>query len=153
MIQENLKIRGDVHVAKRNTITGYTEEFDIKNLVVDAGIEFMLFSMIDAARPSGMIGMALGSGSTAANDADTALETELGRATITTSTVSSATNSIEFQTTFAPGVGTGAVTEAGILNSDTTGGTMLCRTVFPVINKLAADEVIISWVITLALAV
>tara|TARA_R110000782_G_scaffold33221_21_gene80410 strand:- start:440 stop:898 length:459 start_codon:yes stop_codon:yes gene_type:complete len=152
-MKDNLVIRGDLHVTKKNTDTSATEFYDFRNLVVDSGIEFMLFSMIDASRPSGMNGMAIGEGTTAVVAGDTALETELGRTTITTSTVNSATNSIEFQATFSAGVGTGALTEAGIFNSDSSGGTMLCRTVFPVINKLAADEVTISWVITLAIAV
>ena len=43
---------------------------------------------------------------------------------------------------------TGAVTEAGIFNA-ASGGTMLCRTVFSVVNKGADDSLSVTWTITL----
>jgi len=49
--------------------------------------------------------------------------------------------------TFGAGVGTGAVTEAGIFNASSA-GTMLCRTTFSVINKAAADTLGITWTVT-----
>jgi hypothetical protein len=47
------------------------------------------------------------------------------------------------------GVGTGAISEAGIFNAS-SGGTMLCRTVFPVVNKQASDTIAITWTITIS---
>ena len=49
--------------------------------------------------------------------------------------------------TFPAGTGTGAITEAGILNASSS-GTLLCRTVFSVINKGAADTLGITWTVT-----
>ena len=47
-------------------------------------------------------------------------------------------------TATAAGTGTGAVTEAGILNASSS-GTLLCRTEFSVVNKGSADSMTITW--------
>jgi hypothetical protein len=53
--------------------------------------------------------------------------------------------------TFAAGVGTGAVTEAGIFNVVTQNTTdLLCYADFSVINKAAADSLVITWTLTFA---
>jgi hypothetical protein len=51
--------------------------------------------------------------------------------------------------TFPAGTGTGAITEAGILNA-ASAGILLCRTTFSVINKGAADTLGITWTVTVA---
>jgi hypothetical protein len=56
-----------------------------------------------------------------------------------------------FVSSFEAGDGTGAVTEAGLFNA-ATGGDMLCRTVFSVVNKAADDTMAITWTITLSAA-
>ena len=95
-----------------------------------------------------MTHMAVGTGSTAAAAGNTALETQLGsRVALTSTTVTS--NSTAYVATFGAGVGTGALTEAGIFNASTS-GTMLCRTLFAVINKGAADTMTITWTITIS---
>ena len=45
--------------------------------------------------------------------------------------------------------GTGAITEAGILNAG-SGGTLLCRTVFSVVNKASSDSMTITWTVTIS---
>jgi hypothetical protein len=89
--------------------------------------------------------MGIGTGTTAAAVGDTALETQAGRVSLTSTTVTS--NSVAYVATFPAGTGTGAITEAGIFNAS-SGGTMLCRTVFSVINKGAADTLGITWTVT-----
>jgi hypothetical protein len=54
-----------------------------------------------------------------------------------------------YSASFGAGVGTGALTEAGIFNASSA-GTLLCRTVFSVINKAANDTMSITWTVTLA---
>jgi len=49
--------------------------------------------------------------------------------------------------TFGAGTGTAALTEAAILNASSS-GTMLCRTVFSVINKGASDSMTVTWTVT-----
>jgi hypothetical protein len=54
---------------------------------------------------------------------------------------------VAYVATFPAGTGTGAVTEAGLFNASSA-GTLLCRTVFSVINKGAADTLGITWTVT-----
>jgi hypothetical protein len=60
-----------------------------------------------------------------------------------------ASNSATVMSHMAIGTGTGAITEAGILNGSST-GTLLCRTTFPVVNKASSDSIAITWVITVS---
>jgi len=91
--------------------------------------------------------LAVGTGSTSPAAGDTALGSELARQTLTSTTVSS--NEVTYIATFAPGTGTGAITEAGLFN-DSSAGDMLCRTTFAVVNKAAADSMTITWVVTVS---
>jgi hypothetical protein len=97
--------------------------------------------------------MGLGAGTTAASAGDTDLGSLIGsRKALGSATQSGGGNeSIVYATTFDPGEATGAVTEAGIFNASTS-GTMLCRTVFPVVNKQAGDTLQITWTVTLSAA-
>jgi hypothetical protein len=56
---------------------------------------------------------------------------------------------VTYIASFPAGTGTGAVVEAGVFN-DPTAGTMLCRTVFAVVNKGADDAMSITWAITVS---
>jgi hypothetical protein len=145
MIQENIKVTGDVTV----TITGkdgqVKDQRQIKNLVVTTGKEFIAARMVGT--PDEMSHMAVGSGATAAAAGDTALGSELGRVALSTDTVLGAV--VTYTATFPAGTGTGGITEAGILNAGSS-GTMLCRTVFAVVNKGADDAMSITWAITVS---
>jgi hypothetical protein len=146
MINDNLKLKGRVAMVLRDAEGNVKAEQEIRNLVVDAGLDFIASRMKDATATA-MSHMAIGSGTTAAASGDTALETELGRNALTSTTVTD--NAVAYVATFGAGVGTGAVTEAGILNAG-TGGDMLCRTVFSVVNKAADDSLQITWTVTLS---
>ena len=114
------------------------------NLVVDAGLVHII-SRLKGTASAVMSHMALGSGTTAPAAGDTALGTELGRLALTSSDIIGPDNtSIEYVATFAPGVSTGAVTEAGVFNDDTA-GTMLNRVTFAVMNKGADDTISVTW--------
>ena len=93
--------------------------------------------------------MAVGSGSGTAAANNPALGTELGRVALTSTVATN--NAVAFVATFGAGVGTGAVTEAGLFNASTA-GVMLCRTVFGVVNKEAADTMSITWTVTIGAA-
>jgi hypothetical protein len=105
---------------------------EVKNLVVDDGLEFIASRMKDT---------------TAAAAADTALGTEAARQGLTSTTVTA--NAVAYVASFAAGTGTGAITEAGILNAS-SGGSLLCRTVFSVVNKGASDSMTITWTVTIS---
>ena len=93
--------------------------------------------------------MAIGQGTGNPAAGDTALGSELGRVALTTAGGSVTDNVVTYAASFGAGTGTGAVTEAGILNADTA-GTMLCRTKFDVVNKGANDSMSVTWTVTLS---
>lgn len=125
---------------------GTSEEFDFKNLVVTVGKEFVASRMVGTAS-NVMSHMALGSGTTAPAAGNTALETELGRVALAGAVAAS--NVVTYTATFSAGTATGAVTEAGIFNASSA-GTMLCRTVFSVVNKGVDDALSVTWTITIS---
>jgi hypothetical protein len=145
MMNDGLKLRGDVALVLRDKDGNVKDERKIENLIVDTGLNFICDRMKDDE--TAMTHMALGSGSTAAAANDTTLGSQLGsREALDSSTVTN--NQIVYVASFEAGDATGAVTEAGIFNAS-TGGTMLCRTVFSVVNKASDDTLTVNWTITL----
>ena len=151
MINDSIKITGDVNIVVRGPDGKVKDNRDIKNLVVTAGKGFIAASMLKTTSntPAAMSHMELGTGTTAAAIGNTALETPISASRVT---LTSATNNDAVTTyvaNFPAGTGTGAVTEAGIFNNS-SGGTMLCRSVFSVVNKGADDTMSITWAITVS---
>ena len=145
MMNDGLKLRGDVALVLRDKNGNVKEERKINNLIVNTGLNFICDRMKNDE--TAMSHMALGSGSTAAAASDTTLGSQLGsREALDSDTVSN--NTITYTSSFEAGDATGAVTEAGIFNA-ASGGTMLCRTVFAVVNKSADDSLSVTWTITL----
>ena len=91
--------------------------------------------------------MELGTGTTSAAAGNTAMETVISGSRVALSSTTVTNNAVAYVASFPAGTGSGAVTEAGIFNAS-SGGTMLCRTVFSVINKGANDVLGITWTIT-----
>ena len=145
MFQENLKVTGAVAIKVFDKNGALKQEQNIKNLVVTSGKEFIAAAMVGT--PTQMSHMAVGAGTSAAAAGDTNLGSELGRVALTSDTSSGAV--VTYVGDFPAGTGTGAVTEAGLFN-DPTGGVMLCRTVFAVVNKGGADAMSITWQITVS---
>tara|TARA_R110002020_G_scaffold35430_8_gene106932 strand:- start:618 stop:1064 length:447 start_codon:yes stop_codon:yes gene_type:complete len=144
MIQDQIKVTGELKITVTNDEGNVKKEIIVPNIVVTAGKAYIASRMKDASATA-MSHMAIGTGSTSAAAGNTALETEAGRVALTSTTVTS--NAVAYVATFPAGTGTGAVTEAGILNASSN-GTLLCRTVFSVINKGAADTLGITWTVT-----
>ncbi len=145
---DSLFASGKVKIVLADAQGRIKDDRDIDNLVVTAGRTFIASRMKDATSTV-MSHMSLGTGSTAAVIGDTVLGTEVaGSRVALTSTVAS-TNTIVYVATFGSNVGTGAITEAGIFNASSA-GTMLCRTVFAVVNKAAGDTMNITWTITVS---
>ena len=147
MKDEDLKVRGNLEIVLRDKTGKVKKKKKYKNLVVTTGLGFILSRMKDASAGV-MSHVGLGSGTTAAAAGQTDLVSALGsREAIDSSVVSGA--AITYSTVFEAGDATGAVTEAGIFNASSS-GTMLCRTVFSVINKAATDTMSVTWSITLS---
>ena len=140
-INDALKMKGRLQIHVNDELVQ-----EVDNLVVTAGKGYVASRMKDTSATA-MSHMAIGSGSTAAAASDTALGNQLGRVALTSTTVSSAV--VTYVASFPAGTGTGAVTEAGILNAS-SGGTMLCRTVFSVVNKGASDGMTVTWTVTVS---
>lgn len=143
MIVDDFQLKGKLKIEINDKVVA-----EVPNIVVNNGKDFVASRMKDATATV-MSHMAIGTGTTSAVATNTTLETELSgsRTALTSTTVSS--NDIIYVATFAAGVGTGAVTEAGIFNAS-SGGTMLCRTVFAVVNKAAADAMTVTWTVTVS---
>jgi hypothetical protein len=144
MIQDSIKLTGELRITVTNPKGNVKHEVVVPNLVVTAG-KNLIASRLKDTTDAAMSHMAIGTGSTAAAAGDTTLGTEAGRVALTSTTVTA--NAVAYVATFGAGTGTGAITEAGLFNASSS-GDMLCRTVFSVINKGAADTLGITWTVT-----
>ena len=150
MIQDQTAVKGKVIFVLTGPDGKVKEKREHDNVVTTAGKGFIASRMKnDSGTTAIMSHMEVGTSSTAAAVGDTALLLPVGssRTALTSTTVS--TNTVTYACTFSAGVGTGALVEAGIFNA-ASAGTMLCRTVYSVINKGASDTLTISWVITVS---
>ena len=145
MFQDDMKMTGRLIISINDNVVQ-----EVDNLVVTAGKEFVAARMVGTSADvmdNMAIGQGDGSGSAAAALAtDTTLQSELDRQSATSSASGAV---VTYSATFAAGNGTGAVTEAGLFNAS-SGGSMLCRTVFSVVNKGASDSMTISWAVTVS---
>lgn len=132
-------------------ITGSWENgLSFHNLITNTGFA------ADASRTNGAGGeaaftfIAVGTGVTGANVADTALETEtatsgLSRAAATASRVTTAvTNDTARLNKQFTVTGTVAVTESGVLNASSV-GVLLCRQTFSAVNVVNGDTLDVTW--------
>ena len=148
MVNDNIKITGDVKIDIIGADGAEKDSREIKNLVVTTGKTFIASRIVGVA--SNVMGwMELGTGTTAAAVGDTALQTAISGSRVALTSGTSATNVVTYVASFPAGTGTGAVTEAGVFNASSA-GTMLCRTVFSVVNKGAADAMSSTWTITVS---
>lgn len=145
-IIENITATGHLQIVVYDENGIVKQALDVPNLVVTTGLNYIASRMKDATATA-MTHMAVGTTSTAASAGDTTLGAEIARVALTSTTVT--TNSVAYVATFNAGTGTGALVEAGILNAASV-GTLLCRTVYSVINKGASDSMTITWTVTVS---
>ena len=145
-LNEDLKMKGELTVVVRAEDGTIKQEFNVPNLVVTVGKNYIASRMASNSATV-MSHMAIGTGTATPGASDTTLGTEAGRVTLASG--SNSANAITYTATFPAGTGTGAITEAAVLNAASV-GTMLCRTTFPVVNKAAGDSIAITWVVTLS---
>lgn len=143
-LQSNVVLNGILTITKYNSKKQVISEMTIPNLVVTVGKNHIAQRLYTNSENL-MSHMAIGSNNTASALTNTTLGTELARQALTTVAVTG--SNISFAATFAAGVGTGSLTEAGIFNASSA-GTMLCRTTFPVITKSSSETIAISWTVS-----
>ena len=139
-MHDQINLVGEIQVLKNSEVV-----LEKKNLIVQVGKNFLANAVINSSS-SPFVGMAIGTGTTAASSSDTTLETEVARAAFTSSSVS--TNVVSLSNTYGAGTGTGSISEAGIFTNATSGGTMLSHVVFSPIGKGSLDTLTINWTIT-----
>lgn len=153
MVNDGIKVRGDLNIVLRGPDGKIKDERNVQNLVVTDGLN-LICSRLKDATDSAPSHMGIGTGTTAAAAGDSALGTEASggsyaRQSVGTPTLNTTNKSIQFQSTFGAGVGTGAITESAIFNASTS-GDMLARVVFSAVNKGSSDSLQITHTITLS---
>ena len=146
MINDNLKLRGDVSIKLYDKDGNVKDSREITNLVVTSGLTFICSRMAGTS-PAVMSFMGVGSGTTSPAAGQTDLVSILGSREALDSTNASS-NAIVYVASFEAGEGTGAITESGIFNAS-SGSTMLARVTFAAVNKAAGDTMSITHTITL----
>ena len=143
---EVLKLKTNLLIELRDEHGNLKDRREIHNLICTVGKQELLKAST-AKYVNQFSYMVIGTGTGAANIADTyATFTSPTYSTVITPTNPDA-NTLQFQYTYAAGTGTGAITESGLLDSNTT-GKLLCRQTFSAINKAAADSLQMTWQIT-----
>lgn len=119
----------------------------IHNVSTTVGKAHIADQLAGTPAESAMSHMAIGTGADAGAD-PTALTTELSRLALVSNVAT--TNTVLYQCTWAAGVGTGTITEAGIFNAATV-GTMLCYVHWDsAIPKVADVELTLKWTVTIS---
>lgn len=118
------------------------------NMIVNVGFDFIANAIGAASgRPNAMQYISVGTGNAPVQATQAQLTTQIACKKATYAHTSQ-TKVFTFTTTFNPGEATGAITEAGVFNSDK--GIMFDRVVFSVINKGAEDTLKITFTFTLS---
>lgn len=121
------------------------EERDYHNVICTAGKNLVLAASAGKL-PAVFSYIGIGTGTTAAAAADTALQTEVG--TRVNGTVSNPTASqLQIQGTFAAGNGTATISEAGLLDA-AIAGDLLAHQVFVGVAKAAGDSLTVTWTLS-----
>lgn len=121
----------------------------VSNLVTNAGMAGVASRINGSGAEAAFTYIAVGTGTTAANAADTTLQTELAtsglsRASATASRVTTDVTNDTAQLSYAFSVtGTQAVTESGVLNAAAS-GVLLNRQVFSAINVVNGDTLTLT---------
>lgn len=148
MIDETMQLQGAMTLIVRRA-SGDIETVHKDNIIVNVGFDFIADAIgKSASRPSVMGFIALGTGTTAAAASQSALVSELDR-NAATYAHTTGTKAFSFTADFPVGDGTGAITEAGVFNA-ASGGIMLDRVVFPVVNKGADDSLTAVFTFTMS---
>ena len=140
-------INGRCHVQLFGPDGELKEERVIHNTVTELGDAHVADAMSDQGE--GALGyMAIGTGS-GQGAADVGLDSVLDRNALDSTTQGAAgdDNDVIFVCTWAAGDGTGAITEAGIFLGDND-TSLNYYADFAVVNKLAADSMVITWTAT-----
>ena len=142
--QDGIALTGKLTISLNDEIVRETD-----NLIVTAGKAWVAQRM-EGVTLGVMTHMGIGTSTTTAAAGQTDLVAVVSpRVGLSTSGGTPAGAVITYDCTYPAGAHEDAITEAGIFTA-LTSGTMLARTVFPVVNKGALDSMTISWAVTIS---
>ena len=145
--KDGFRIRGKTQITlfdREGNIKDYRET---ENLITNNGFDFIA-RQIGGYKTTSAYVCGIGSDNTAANAADTTLGSELARVSGVFAHTAG-TKTFTNTATFDAGVGTGNVYEAGLLNNESSDGTLLNRQTFGLVSKAAGDVLQVIWTISL----
>jgi len=141
-----LDVMANVKLTARHANGDVFDERKIKNLVVNAGLDWVKGQVHDAADGTDVMEYtSVGDDNTNLVATNTILENQLG--TRTAGTYASGATGVCTVTGLHTATTTWAVVEAG-LHDASTAGSMLARVTFSVINLSTDDELTVEWTIT-----
>lgn len=145
--RDTTEIGVNVVVTVRDAETGdVVETHEEHNLVTLAGRN-LVRDLLNEATDTGLNYFAIGTGTTAAAEGDTALGAEVIRDVFTARSATDGVLTISFFLSSASANGS-ALTEAGIF-TQSTAGVLFARAVHPAINKTSSVTVTYTWAITI----
>ena len=128
----------------------WVEKMRLSNLITTTGKAGIAARINGTSSPAAYDYVAIGTGTTAANIADTTLETEIttgggeraqGTPSVTTTDTTDDTATVVKTFTFSSSF---AVTEAGLLNAASS-GVLAARQVFSAVNVVSSDTLQVTW--------
>lgn len=140
----SLKLKGEVEVLVYGKDGRLKDRRVVGNLVVNVG-KAQVAGLINGVVTTAFKYIAIGTGTTSPSATDTALGSEVARASATTSratttvTNDTATWSATFNFTASY-----SITESGIFDAS-SGGNMLARQTFSAVNVVSGDSLIVNW--------
>ena len=142
---ESLPLHTNLTVRVEDAQGALKAERVIHNLICAAG-KNKLLAVSGGESLTAFACIAIGTGTSAPAITDTALQTEIARSAAQMPTNPGA-GVYQVQYTFPAGTGTGAITEAGLLDAP-YGGNLLAHQTFAAVNKGASDTLTIQWQIS-----
>ena len=147
-MKEKSIVKGKLHIELRGPDGLLKEERFLMNTIMAVG-DAHIANRMSGSTSTAMSHMAVGTTDTNDNAAQTTLASETDRNALSSTIQGTAgdDNDVIYVGDWAAGDATGTLKEAGIFNY-TSGGVMLCRSVFAGIVKGGSDTLKITWTIT-----
>ena len=154
MINDKIKPNGELNIVLRDKFGNIKEQRTVPNAITTLGKSLIAQRIMVTTTAVAPTHMALGTGSGTVGGTQQTLFTEAASTRVngalsSTMGTGADVNKITYSNTFAGGVGTAALTEAGIFTAQ-SGGILLCHTTFNAVNKDANDTLTINWTITIS---
>lgn len=146
-MQDSIILTGSVKVELFGVDGKLKQWHEDHNLIVTVGKNYLTTWLAAATQSTEFMSyVGLGTGTTSPASGDTTLQTEFsgGGYSRQQGALTNSTNVWTNTVSFAPGNGTGAITEAGLFSA-VTSGTMFARQVFSAYNKAAGDTLQVTW--------